>query len=123
MPHIIIEHSSNILEEVSLDEMGKSIHTIFLEVSETFKLSTLRTRLLQDDYYMADGADKHCFVHVIVELLAGRANDIKQGLIDKIILYLNSSFSKSIVEKNCLISVELREIDPKMFKYATPPLA
>ena len=123
MPHIIIEHSSNSLEEVSLDEVGKSIHTIFLEVSETFKLGTLRTRLLQDDYYMADGVAKRCFVHVIVELLAGRSNDIKQGLIDKIILYLNSFFNKSIVEQNCILSVELREIDPKIFKYATPPLA
>ena len=120
MPHIVVEHSNNILESINLSEIGKSIHNIFIEVSDTFKMHTLRTRVVSDDYYMADGGD-HCFVHLNIELIAGRADEIKQGLIDKTIAYLNEYFASSISEKGCIISIELREINPNLFKYAKVP--
>lgn len=120
MPHIVVEHSRNILEKVDLNEIGKSIHNAFIEVSDTFSMHTLRTRLVCDDYYMSDGGD-HCFVHLNIELVAGRPDEVKQGLIEKTISYLNSYFYKSIENKGCIISVELREINPNLFKYAKVP--
>ena len=122
MPHIVIEHSKNIIEKPDLDEIGGRIHQIFLEVSDTFKLSSLRTRFVCDDYYMADGNKDSCFVHANIELLSGRAPEIKTKLLNTIVDYLCEYFKESIDKKNCLISTEIREIDATIYKYARPPV-
>lgn len=121
MPHIILECSDNIVEEIDLAVVGSDIHGIFIKLSDTFKLGTLRTRVVRGDYHIADGNNNNSFVHANIELIAGRPLELKKALIDEVIIYLNGYFSETLAKQNCVVSVELREIDPELFKYAKVP--
>ena len=118
MPHIILECSNDIASSVTLDKLGADIHEIFLKVSDTFKLSTLRTRVVTGDYYIGSGEPNKSFAHINIELVAGRSAEICNSLVSHLNEYLEQEFSSAAKEKDCLFSVELREINPGLFSYS-----
>lgn len=111
MPHIILEHSSN-LEISSYQDIFASIHTI-LEQYVNANLNNCRSRArIANNYYIANGNGENKFLHLDVNLLSGRTYDAKKKCGKVIFDKLREFFTDSKLQ----ITVRFNDV-PKDFYF------
>jgi 5-carboxymethyl-2-hydroxymuconate isomerase len=110
MPHIILEHSTNIIEKPNFEQLFSRMHWVLTELG-AFKLSDLKSRVYPcPTYYIADGDTNHAFVHLRLEVLEGRSPDIKKQAGERLLALLKETFHESVKQRSCQLSVELRDM-------------
>lgn len=110
MPHLIIEHSSNVADLVDIDTLVVALHDAALATGIA-PLDALRTRAAERRHYaIADRHPDNAFVAVTARLGAGRTDDEQRTLIDALIAALDHTLGPA--QRHVMLSVELQEIDP-----------
>jgi 5-carboxymethyl-2-hydroxymuconate isomerase len=112
MPHLIVEYSANLGQQIDIPNLVHTVHAAALATG-VFELAAVRTRAeCRDCYVIADDHKDNAFVAVWVRIAKGRDADTRKNLgeaiFDAVCTYL---------EKNCEgapigISLEVQEIDP-----------
>ena len=116
MPHIIVEYSENVLEQVDFKDFFKRLHTLLIE-NGPFKLQDIKSRAISHPFfYVADGKGSNGFVHLTLSILKGRDLSLRQALAEKILLLLEQEYARSYGELNCSISVEIKELDGDTYR-------
>lgn len=78
MPHLIVEYSSNVEDQIALDELLDKLHACALTTG-VFPLGGLRVRAHRTDAFrIADKAPDNAFVHVTALIGHGRPLDVQQ---------------------------------------------
>ena len=78
LPHLIVEYSANIEDQIGLDALLDKLHTSALATG-VFPLGGLRVRAHRTDHYrIADKAAENGFVHVTAMIGHGRPLDVQQ---------------------------------------------
>ena len=96
MPHIIIEHSSDISKNSILD-LQKEIQNILASITEgNFDIDQCKARNHAFDEYLVGKSDQDTasFLHITIKILAGRTLEARQKLAEAVM-----SFSKKFFEK------------------------
>lgn len=83
MPHIIIEHSKEIKQEVELAQLAMDLHQGLAE-QDTVKLGSLKTRTQEVRNLIIGDNETERFLHVQVFLLKGRSEELKQTMADNL---------------------------------------
>ena len=83
MPHCVIEYSSEVAEQVSIDTLMKAVHDAAFS-SGLFPEYDIKTRAVAYDHYRT-GQTNDSFVHVNLHLLSGRNDEQKADLSDKVL--------------------------------------
>lgn len=110
MPHLIIEHSVNIVEQPDFEQLFSRMHWILTETG-AFKLADIKSRVHPcQTYYIADGNTNNTFVHLRLEILEGRSTDVKKQAGERLLALLKETFAHSVKQKDCLLSVEIRDM-------------
>ena len=110
MTHLILEHSTNIVEQPNFEQLFSRMHWILTETG-AFKLSDIKSRVHAcPTYYIADGNVDNSFVHVRLEILEGRSADVKKQAGERLLALIKETFSHSVKQKNCNLSVEIRDM-------------
>ena len=78
MPHCLIEGSRSLLQRVGGSELVTRVHAAAMG-SGLFKEGEVKVRLNLYEHFTVGGSEED-FVHVIVYLLAGRADEQKKAL-------------------------------------------
>ncbi len=78
MPHVIIEHSADVAEQIDIGELVDAVHQGTLE-SGLFDEYDIKTRTLGYAHHRT-GQTRDSFVHVAVHLLDGRDDAQKSAL-------------------------------------------
>ena len=79
MPHLIIEYSANIEDQLELDQLLDKLHATALRTG-VFPLGGLRVRAYRvDRYRIADKDPANGFVHVTAMIGHGRPLDVQQS--------------------------------------------
>lgn len=112
MPHVIIEHSSNLSEAIDLRALVDAAHVAALETG-VFPVGGLRTRCEERTVYrIADGDPANGFVHVTMRIGAGRDEATRkraaQHVFDAVCRHLAPHFERAPLA----ISLEMEEIAP-----------
>jgi 5-carboxymethyl-2-hydroxymuconate isomerase len=99
LPHLIIEYSANIEDQIGLDELLDKLHATALTTG-VFPLGGLRVRAHRTEHYrLADKHPDNGFVHVTALIGHGRALDIQQRageqLFDTLRAHLEALFERS----------------------------
>jgi 5-carboxymethyl-2-hydroxymuconate isomerase len=116
MPHIILEHSTNIVEKPDFSALLSTMHKTLMDFG-VFKLQDIKSRVYAcDTYYIADGKADNAFVHVEVRILSGRNQEMRQQIADRFMTLLQDNFSDSMHERRCVLSVEVREMDRETYR-------
>lgn len=116
MPHIILEHSSNIVEKSDFKNVFKKLHDVMMEFG-VFTLNDIKSRVYSaDNFFIADGAPHHAFVHCEVGILSGRNQEMREKLSEKLIGVLKDEFQDSLHERHCIVSLEVRELDRDTYR-------
>lgn len=112
MPHLIIEHSSNVADLVGIDTLVLAVHDAALATGIA-PIDALRTRAAAREHYaIADCDASNAFVAVTARLGAGRTGAEKRSLLDALMAALDRTLGEA--QRFVMLSVEFQEIDPEL---------
>lgn len=109
MPHIIIEHKT----DLDTDALARAIHAEAITI-DALPIGGIRTRLYAcDNALIADGGDENQFCYVTVRLGAGRTEAVKKDIGDRLFAVL-TNWADPAFDANEPISLglEVQEITP-----------
>ena len=96
MPHLIIEHSSNI-KKSAIHSLEKEIQNIMTSIAEgNFDPDQCKARSFSFDEYLVGKPDQttSSFFHITIKILSGRTLEVRKKLAEKVM-----NFSKDFFEK------------------------
>ena len=83
MPHVIIEHSAEVADQIDIDELIAVTHAAVLS-SDLFPEYDIKTRAIAYAHHRT-GQTRDSFVHVTVHLLDGRSDAQKAALSEAVL--------------------------------------
>ena len=112
MPHIVVEYSANIENQIDVLKLVEEVHQTALQTGE-FEVAAVRTRASRREYYaIADQHRDNAFVAIWVRIAPGRSSErrkrIGQEIFDAACKFLEQVYEKTPIA----ISLEVQEIDP-----------
>jgi len=111
MPHIIIEASKNVSQNISSAAMVQHAHNALGEALDD--ASRIKTRLIvADEVCVGDEGIRGAMVHVTLLLLEGRTIKLKNSYSDAILEAIKPHL-KAI--PNCKLTCEVRDMDKKTY--------
>src|SRR5215472_369866 len=112
MPHIIVEYSANIREQLGPENLIQRVHEAALRTS-VFPIGGTRTRAAERSCYrIADGHPDNAFVHVAMRIGSGRDLETRRRAAEEVFGEV-CKFLQPLFQGSPLgISLEVQEIDP-----------
>lgn len=111
MPHLIVEYSRNVEEDVVPRDMLERLHAAMIE-TKVFPLGGIRVRAAPRDLYIvADGDPQNAFVAVTLRIGRGRDEATRQRVSETLMASLADVTSSAFAKRGLSLSVEIQEID------------
>ena len=112
MPHLIVEYSANIEDQIALDTLLDKLHACALGTG-VFPLGGLRVRAHRTDAYrIADKAPENGFVHVTALMGHGRPLDVQQRAGEELFATLTAHLDSLFAKSPLAISLNIQEFHP-----------
>jgi len=112
LPHLIVEYSANIEEEIALDALLDKLHACALRTG-VFPIGGLRVRAHRADHYrIADKASDNGFVHVTALIGHGRPLDVQQRAGEELLAALTEHLEPLFERSPLAISLQVQESHP-----------
>lgn len=112
MPHLIVEYSANIEDQIALDDLLDKLHTTALGTG-VFPLGGLRVRAHRTQAYrIADKAPDNGFVHVTALIGHGRPLDVQQRAGEQLFATLTQHLEPLYARSPLAISLNMQEFHP-----------
>jgi 5-carboxymethyl-2-hydroxymuconate isomerase len=120
MPHIILEHSHNLVHPPAHRQVLAELHEAL--AAQGLERADLKSRaVVQEEVYLADGEQDRAFVHLQLALLSGRDQSVRQRLGKACMQVLEAHYGRAAVGRRCQLSVEVREMERSTYvKQAVP---
>jgi 5-carboxymethyl-2-hydroxymuconate isomerase len=111
MPHLTVEYSANLDNQIDIMKLIEAVHQAALR-SGVFEVAAVRTRAeRRDDYMIADGHRDNAFVAISVRVAPGRPRETRQRLGQEIFDAACGYLEKVYERMPLAISLEVQEID------------
>lgn len=111
MPHLIVEYSANIEEDLQLPELLTRLRDCAVATG-VFPLGGIRLRGARRDHYLiADGDPTNAFVHLTARIGQGRTLEVRESVVQALFDVLCSHLDELYAERGLGISIEIQEID------------
>jgi 5-carboxymethyl-2-hydroxymuconate isomerase len=112
LPHLIVEYSANIEDQIALDALLDKLHTCALSTG-VFPIGGLRVRAHRADAYrIADKAPDNAFVHVTALIGHGRPLDVQQRAGEELLATLAEHLMPLYERSPLAISLNIQESHP-----------
>ena len=112
MPHLIVEYSANIEDQIALDALLDKLHTCALGTG-VFPLGGLRVRAHRADAFrIADKAPDTGFVHVTALIGHGRPLDVQQRAAEELFAVLTKHLEPLYDKSPLALSLNVQEFHP-----------
>jgi len=112
LPHLIIEYSANIEDQIALDALLDKLHTCALGTG-VFPLGGLRVRAHRADAYrIADKAPDNGFVHITALIGHGRPLDVQQRAAEELFAVLTKHLEPLYAKSPLALSLNVQEFHP-----------
>ena len=116
MPHIIIEYSANLEEQVSPRRLVDALHQAALDTG-VLPIGGLRTRAERRDVYaVADRDPENAFVAVLVRMGQGRDAATRRRVAETLMTALERETAEAFRTRGLGLTVEVQEIDAASLK-------
>lgn len=119
MPHVVIEYSSNIEQDIDGGLLLSELSSLISAAGE-IALEHFKSRLLRrDEYHVGEGGSLDAFVHAEVGVFSGKPPEVMRRIGEDCLEYLEEYFSGAAGELSLQITVEIREIDEEGYFKST----
>lgn len=118
MPHIIIEHSSDISSDATNNFLPEIQKTIALVKEGNFDLEACKARAISFDKYFVGSAnhEKSSFFHITVKILEGRSLEIKKFLAQKIFDEARKFLQDKELKERADLSVDIVDMNRQAYQ-------
>lgn len=111
MPHLIVEYSANLDNQIDILELVEAVHQAALRTG-VFEVAAVRTRAERREYYViADGHRDNAFVAISVRIAPGRPPETRKRLGQEIFDAACGYLEKVYERTPLAISLEVQEIE------------
>jgi 5-carboxymethyl-2-hydroxymuconate isomerase len=108
MPHVIVEYSANLEEDLSPRELIERIHATILETG-VYPIGGVRVRAERRDLYaIADRDPSHA---ILIRMGTGRDAETRKRVSQAVLGTLADVTAESFKKRGLSLSVEIQEID------------
>jgi 5-carboxymethyl-2-hydroxymuconate isomerase len=109
MPHLRLEHTINIESKIACDFFDKLINVLTKHAS--IESSNCKNRAIKiNDFHLDSKNGNENFIHLEINILEGRSDEIKQQIGRESLDLLKSCFQKISNRNSLQISLEIREM-------------
>ena len=113
MPHVIVEYSANIENEITPQRLVEEIHQAAI-ASGIAEPVAVRTRLKRREHYrVGDGSAENAFVHIDIRARKGRTLEQKKHAVQTIYDQASNTLEPVFRARPLALTVEIHEIDPE----------
>jgi 5-carboxymethyl-2-hydroxymuconate isomerase len=110
MPHCILEASDNLLDQPDWTGLLREINGT-LVATGLFTAADIKSRLLRHEVFaIGDGAPDQAFVTLNVQILGGRADEVKAQLSEALLPLLTAAFPLTFAKMTCSLTVQITDI-------------
>ncbi len=110
MPHLTLEHSAGLSQEVRAETLFPELFRILTAVASV-DVGNCKGRIVpRENTYIGRGEPQNVFVHLEIRLLAGRPAEVEREIGDQCLAYLGRFFSPSAAYRDLQITVEIVEM-------------
>lgn len=118
MPHLVLEYSGNVREDIDPAVLFAKLHTE-IAAAGGFRLQDLKSRLVRmDQYFIGDGTYEQSFVNLDVRTFGGKPAAALAAISEAALAVLHGAFEATLRETACDISVQITELDRPSFARA-----
>ena len=111
MPHLWLEYTDNIEQQVDLIRLLADMHSTLVEVAGV-SIDNCKSRAVRLDTYRAgSGRADQSFAHLSVRIFAGRPLEVRQEIGRQMLRLLEAAYAPSLNTLDLQISVEVAEIE------------
>jgi len=119
MPQIRLEYSSNINIQFKFSNLFADIHNAVHTIGNS-RIENCKSRaILCPEYFIGTGVQNHAFVHLELQWLEGRSQEIKEQLGENMLQILQDYFSDAQHELAIQITTHIMDI-PRQFYFKYP---
>lgn len=120
MPHLTLQYTSNIKQEIDYSELFSKFHEV-LNKTGGIKIENCKSRVVKlDNFYISKGEENSAFVHLEVKFLQGRTDDLKREIGNQLIEILKGYYADSGNELDIQITIEILDINRDIY-FKHPP--
>lgn len=116
MPHVILEYSGNLIENIEFQALFKECHELLVKHLSTSIQNCKSRAYLCKNYYVGDGNSNNAFVHVTLKIMPGRSKELLNYTGETLLTLFKKYFSESIQKLNLELSLEIVELQGPYFK-------
>jgi 5-carboxymethyl-2-hydroxymuconate isomerase len=114
MPHVTIEYSANLDEQVQMSTLCKIAKAAMMETG-LFELGAVRVRAVRcEAYAIADELQENAFVAALVRIGAGRSDADKKRLGESLFSALTAALKEPFASPHFALSLDIIENDPAL---------
>ncbi|MAQ84950.1 5-carboxymethyl-2-hydroxymuconate isomerase [Psychromarinibacter halotolerans] len=114
MPHIIVEYSANLEEDVDLADLCDVLRAS-AAAQEIFPETGVRVRAIRCEIYsIADGDPRNGFIDISVRLREGRPLDKRKAATAAIFDAAKNHLGDLVDRRPVMLSLEMRDIDAEL---------
>lgn len=111
MPHVIVEYSANLEEDVSPRDLIDRVHATILETG-VYPIGGVRVRAERRDLYkVADGDPMNAFCAILIRMGRGRDEETRTRVSKAVLATLADVTAGAFAKRGLSLSVEIQEID------------
>ena len=112
LPHLIVEYSANIEDQIALDALLDKLHTCAIGTG-VFPIGGLRVRAHRADAYrIADKSPDNGFVHITALIGHGRPLDVQQRAAEELFAVLTKHLEPLYAKSPLALSLNVQEFHP-----------
>jgi len=113
MPHLIIEYSSNLENDIDFSELVRVMHETAVSI-EALPIGGIRTRAVQrDNFRVADGHPDNGFINTTLRIAEGRSFEVQKGAGATLFAALKDFVAGAYQRRPLALSLEIQKIDPE----------
>lgn len=110
MPHLTLEHTTNLLASMPLEELFARLHAILHDIGGIRRENCKSRAVERERFYVGDGAPGGGFVHLDVRFLEGRSLELKQEIGLEMLALLRECYGTDGDTAVVQFTVEIRDI-------------
>lgn len=112
MPHVYLEYTAGVADEVDFKSACQRLHRTLVEVSG-LRLDLVKTRLVSYDHaFVGDCDERQHFIHLNVSTVTGKAGDDEQrrAISTALLEVMTDIFAPALLRHKVDLSVQVTEV-------------
>ncbi len=115
MPHLTLEYTDNITQEIDFQGLFAQLHQILADVAGIPIANCKSRAICLSEYRITDGRPEHAFAHLMIRFLEGRAVNLKREIGTQSVEALRAAFEPSFGPFEMQVSAEIQDIERQMY--------